>query len=148
MSLPISWVDKIFSKLTLVYGRQFLGRWEGLDLDAVKSDWADELSRFQQSPNAIAYALENLPADKPPTVLEFKAVCIRRPDTSLSLPSPKADPERVAAEFAKLDQFRNVPAVDHKSWARRIVGNFEAGGHVNGYPLKLAREVLGKGGAA
>lgn len=29
MSLPAAWIDKIFTKLTLAYGRDFLGRWEG-----------------------------------------------------------------------------------------------------------------------
>lgn len=142
MSLPLSWVDKIFTKLTLAYGRQFLGRWEGLDMDAVKFDWAEELSRFQQNPQAIAYALENLPLDAPPTALQFRAICIRRPDANLSLPSPKADPERVAEEIAKLAPMRARVDVDHKAWAKRIISNHDSGGRVNICTLKFAREAL------
>lgn len=78
MSLPQPWVEKIFQKLSLIYGRDFLGRWEGIPLDEVKADWAHELSGYQQSPDAISYALQNLPR-KPPTVLEFRAICEAAP---------------------------------------------------------------------
>lgn len=91
MSFPAAWVDRIFEKLTMVYGHQFLGRWSGLDLEAVKADWGRELARFQQNPAALAYALDNLPANEPPNVLEFRALCNRRPDenpTALPAPDP------------------------------------------------------------
>lgn len=95
MSLPESWVDRIFDKLTLVYGHQFLSRWDGLPLESVKADWARELSRFQQNPGALAYGLENLPATKPPTVLEFRAICgspnAPKVDRVLVLPTISSD---------------------------------------------------------
>lgn len=78
MSLPLPWVEKIFQKLSLVYGRDFLGRWEGIPIEDVKSDWAHELSGYQQSPDAISYALQHLP-NKPPTVLEFRTICQAAP---------------------------------------------------------------------
>ena len=105
MSLPAAWVEKIFEKLTVTYGHQFLGRWSGLDLEAVKADWAHELARFQQNPKALAYALENLPAGDPPTVLEFRAICNRRPDDpGPALPAPDpAGLKRVAGALAGLE---------------------------------------------
>ncbi|HQI75543.1 MAG TPA: shikimate kinase [Candidatus Latescibacteria bacterium] len=57
MSLPLSWIDRIFDKLMLVYGRDFTGRWEGLPLSSVKTDWAHELSGFDKHPEAIKHAL-------------------------------------------------------------------------------------------
>ena len=80
MSLPNNWVDRIFAKLTLVYGTDFTRRWEGLDVDDVKADWARELAMYQQAPAAIAYALENLPENKPPNVLQFRALCRAAPN--------------------------------------------------------------------
>ena len=74
MSLPMSWVDKIFLKLTLNYGRDFLNRWEGVPIADVKSDWAHELRGYQQNPSAIEYGLEHCLTGKPPTVQEFKLV--------------------------------------------------------------------------
>ena len=79
MQLPSEWIDRIFEKLALVYGRDFLGRWDGLDIHAVKADWAHELGRFANAPDSIRFALDNLPPSKSPTALEFKQVCNRAP---------------------------------------------------------------------
>lgn len=76
--LPLPWVQKIFQKLNLVYGRDFLSRWEGQELGAVMGDWAHELRGFADKPQAIAYALQHLP-EKPPTVLQFRAICNASP---------------------------------------------------------------------
>ena len=61
MSLPLPWIDKIFEKLTIVYGRDFIGRWEGLEISDVKTDWGHELSGFENWPGAISHALATLP---------------------------------------------------------------------------------------
>ena len=82
MSLPIVFVDQIFSKLTLIYGRDFAGRWEGMNVADVKADWAHELDGLDRSPQRIAYALKNLPISKPPTVLEFRATAWKMPAAS------------------------------------------------------------------
>jgi len=105
MSLPATWIDRIFTKLTLVYGREFLARWDsaGVPIEAVKADWAHELEGFDQWPEAIAHALKNLPPERPPTVLQFRELCRKAPPKPLpALPEPKANPERVRAELAKL----------------------------------------------
>jgi len=72
------WVDEIFAKLTVRYGRDFLGRYEGQDLSVVKADWAEELAGLQGRPDAIKYALDYC-GNKPPNVLEFREVCQRAP---------------------------------------------------------------------
>lgn len=91
-------VDVVFKKLSLAYGRDFTGRWEGLDMLDVKSDWAHELSGYERNPQAIKYALQNLPASKPPTVFEFRAIAQRAPETPRQqLEAPRANPEVVHA---------------------------------------------------
>ena len=126
MSLPLAWIDKIFDKLTLTYGQQFLNRWRDIDLNAVKSDWMHELSVFEKAPHCIAFALSNLP-DSPPTVGQFKTLCRQAPSAQSALPAPepKADPARMAAELAKLAPLRVVPVerVDSRDWARAILAN-------------------------
>ncbi len=79
MSLPSRWVDALFSKLTVTYGQEFLRKFEGLQMADVKADWAEALTGYQQNPNAIKYALANLPADKPPNILQFSDLCRRSP---------------------------------------------------------------------
>lgn len=101
--LPALWVDRIFAKLAITYGRDFLGRWEGMELAPVQSDWGYELRSFKARPAAIAYALESLPQGKPPTVIDFKAMCSRMPDTSMpELPAPDAEGlKRIASTMAE-----------------------------------------------
>lgn len=146
MSLPTQWVDRIFDKLTLTYGQVFLRRWQDIDLNAVKSDWAHELAGFAQQPRAIAYALENLPVDKPPSVLEFRAMARRAPAPDVArIEAPKADPERVARELEKLAPIlRQAPAarIDKLDWAKRIVARADAGENVAMGSLRIAKAAI------
>ena len=93
--LPSAWIDRIFAKLTARFGREFLSRWEGVEIDVVKGDWADELAGMQNRPDAIKYALDNM-GNKPPMVDDFKAMCSRAPDDGLiRLSAPKANPDAI-----------------------------------------------------
>jgi hypothetical protein len=145
MSLPLQWVDKIFLKLTLVYGREFIGRWEGLEIADVKTDWGHELAGFEKWPEAIAYALANLPTGKPPTVIEFRAMAAKAPRKVLeALPAPMASPEKVAAELeeARKAVKPSVHNIDGKAWARALIER-EKAGEVLGYAIgKLAHAAL------
>ncbi len=146
MSLPLKWIDRVFEKLTITYGRDFMDRWKGLNTADVKTDWANELAGFEQWGEAIAYALENLPASKPPTVIEFRDIARKAPKPDrLALPEPKPDPERAAAELAKLAPIVKAaksPTIDHKAWAKRLMARHDAGEKLNPTTLRFAREAL------
>ena len=145
MSLPERWVDRIFSRLTVVYGTEFTRRWEGLDVAEVKADWARELTGFQQSPRAIGYALENLPTSKPPNVLEFRAICLRGVHdnaTAITYTPAPADPERVAAEFAKIRP-QSQDNADMKAWARRLQARDADGEKLNQNQIRCYKNALG-----
>lgn len=119
MSLPSPWVDKIFAKLAVTYGQRFLGLYAGLDLQAVKDDWGYELRAYAQSPKAIAHALENLPTDKPPTVLEFRQLCRGAPHyiEAPKLESPRSlPPANMAAAIADIGKDKYDP----KQWAHDL----------------------------
>jgi hypothetical protein len=146
MGLPLSWVDKIFHKLTLIYGRDFIGRWEGLELADVKTDWAHELSGFENFPDGIAFALQNMQPGRPPNVLEFKAMALKAPRQEFKqLDAPKADPARIAEELRKANAAVKKPAhhgIDHKAWAKTLIARHEAGEKVRPISLKFARDAL------
>jgi hypothetical protein len=104
MSLPIAWIDDLFAKLALTYGRDFVGQYEGLDLNMVKANWAHELVGFSAHPQALSFALQNLPAERPPNVLQFRAICRRMPPAAFELlPAPASDP---SVRNRALDQCR------------------------------------------
>lgn len=143
MSLPQPWVDRIFEKLVLLYGQQFLARWRDLDIASVKADWARELDGFERHPHAIAHALRCLPLDEPPTVLRFRALCRAAPEPVVPhLAPPPADPLRAATALAQLRKAPDSAGIDHKAWARRIVMRHAAGQRVARHSLGAARMAL------
>ena len=142
MSLPANWVNRIFDKLTLVYGQPFLRRWADLDLDAVKADWAHELDWFKDHPESVAWALQHLTAN-PPTVLEFRNIARAaplKPVPMLEEPIPAPNPEIVAAVISGLAK---PVGDDGKNWARKHLSRNQDGLNVRPYTLRLAREAMG-----
>lgn len=142
MLLPDSWVEKIFMKLSVAYGRDFLGRWEGLELSLVKADWAHELSGYVDHPYALAYALDNMTASKPPTAKEFRAICNACPAPKLTaLEAPAVKPssevmEKVSAVAA------NCHSIHPRDWARKLKAREEAGDKLTRAQREMWREAL------
>lgn len=86
-------VEKIFARLLVRYGAAWNRMWEGVEPDAVKADWERVLSGVNGA--AIMFALEHLPADRPPTAGQFRALCISPPPVwRPSLPPPPQTPEQ------------------------------------------------------
>jgi hypothetical protein len=114
-------------------------------LGDVKTLWAHELSTYANSLHRIAWALENLPP-RCPNVIEFKQICRQAPaPETLALPEPKADPERLKQELAKLADIKKAALadrVDHKAWAKKILARYTAGERINPTSLRFAREAL------
>lgn len=102
-ALPAHWVDQLFRKLSIRYGRQFMARWDGIDEADVKADWAEVLGGFVRRPDCIAYAMEHLPVDKPPTAAQFRELCRSMPaerEVYRALPSPRDPmPAHIKAKF-------------------------------------------------
>lgn len=147
MSLPLTAIDRLFARLLATYGTQWTRLWDGVDPNAVKSSWAHELSGFDGRLTAVAWALENLPV-KCPNVIEFRNLCRQAPmpETKM-LPEPKADPERIRAELAKLAPLmrRPAPQIDGRDWARRILQKHEAKArNYSPYTISLARSVMSR----
>lgn len=90
MRLPDSWVDALFAKLAVRYGAAFMRQWPDADIAVLKADWAEVLGGFQNRPEAIRYGLEHLNPEKPPTAMQFRALCNAGPrdDGFLKLPPP------------------------------------------------------------
>jgi hypothetical protein len=152
MSLSLKAVDRLFERMALTYGKQFTDMYSTVDPASVKTLWAHELSAYAGSLHRIAWALENLPL-RCPNVIEFKQLCRQAPAPETpALPEPKADPERLKRELAKLGDMKATIAatpskVDHKAWAKRIMARYTAGERINPTSLRFAREALGLKGA-
>lgn len=147
MSLSLQAIDRLFARLNVTYGRDFMARWEGQDVMAVKSSWAHELAGFENHLHSIAWALENLP-DRAPNIIEFRNLCRKAPAADVPrLPEPKADLARVNAELAKLGPLKaalqNKPAVGGLDWAYSLQKRDNAGERLNMTVRKFYRQALG-----
>lgn len=145
MSLPLQAIDRLFDRLASTYGASWVRQWDGIEPGAVKSMWAHELSGYSQHLKAIAWALENLP-ERCPNLIEFRNLCRLAPAAELpKLPEPKADPERVAAELAKLGHIRTATKSPHgmKDWAYRLKARHEAGEKLNRNQIRCYQAAIG-----
>lgn len=119
MSLPDSWVETLFARLAVRYGTAWTRLWEGIDAGAVRADWANELAGLETNPEAIKHGLANLPADRPPTVTQFRALCIARPEPKpAALPAPTASEESVKAAQRRASRVASAPG--NKAWAHAL----------------------------
>lgn len=144
LTLPHDWVDSLFARLQVRYGAGWNRMWEGIDIAIVKADWAEELGGFSVNPDAIKRALGNLPADWPPTVAQFKALCIGSPGDVYEKPkrleAPSADPKVIEAVKAIARGPRSD--VDPKAWAWRLKAREESGDRIPPSHKAMWREAL------
>jgi hypothetical protein len=149
-ALPMHWVEKIFEKLSVTYGRDFLARWDGFKDEAmldVKRDWAMELGGFIEQPDAISHALAHLPA-KAPNVLEFRQLCRSAPKPEFKqLPRPAQDPQKVAEVVGVVkSKLTQLPAVEPKAWARKLKARHDRGEKLAPHQIAAYRKALGMEG--
>lgn len=148
MSLPMQAIDRLFERLMFSYGKEWVNKWEGVDLNGVKSMWAHELSIFTGNLKAIAWALENLP-QRCPNVIEFKSLCKQAPRTAtLALDAPKAPSDIVDKELAKIalqafkQPVQDNGTVDHKRWAKKLRDRHANGEKLSVIQIKMYKEAL------
>jgi hypothetical protein len=116
--LPREWVERLFARFMARYGVAWTRMWEGVDPEAVLADWSEEMAGYQTRPDALKYALQYLPIDKPPTVQQFRAICNAAPEANPppALPPPPTSPEVVAA----VRQLTNKPRANPLQWAENL----------------------------
>lgn len=96
--LSESWGNRIFERLTAIYGREFKGKFsmviQGVDvgIDTAKIAWRTELSAFNDYPECISWAFDNLP-EFAPNAIQFKRLCQAAPRNE-----PKIENQQQAIE--------------------------------------------------
>ena len=73
-ALPDSWIEKLFSRFSAMYGRKFADLWSDCNLKEVKALWAEEL--FAMGREELAAGVEACKTRIfPPTLPEFMLLC-------------------------------------------------------------------------
>lgn len=114
-------VERLFERLALSYGTQWLALWDGLELPAVRAMWAAELGAYAERLDALAWALERLP-ERAPNLPAFKALVAQapRPETP-ALPGPPPDPARVAQAVRSMRGPDSTHAADGRTLAQQCI---------------------------
>jgi hypothetical protein len=72
--LPESWVEQLFQKMLLDYGKKFTDMWGAADMDVMITHWSRELGAFSDAELQRGWqAMERM--NWPPSLPEFKALC-------------------------------------------------------------------------
>jgi len=140
--LDLPRVKRIFTRLTLRYGAQFMNLWPGIDdMTPVHMDWAIVLGGL--SDEALTFGLENLP-DRPPIATAFRDICRRSGHVVKALPQarPEPDLERLEREFRRLGELAAQTKKDPKGWARRLREKDKAGEHISTVQRNAYRNAL------
>jgi len=140
-------IDRLFERLALTYGGAWQNSFGAAPIMDVKSMWHHELSSFLQNKETmkrIVWALDNLP-ERVPNVIQFKNLCRMAPAPEvLMLPEPPANPERVAAELAKMAPLlvERTESVDPKAWAKRLRFRHLAGERMRSIQIQMYKQAL------
>jgi len=76
-ALPEAWVERLFERMLLDYGKKFSDQWSGADTDTLIAHWSRELADYSGA--ELKRGMDALSSREwPPTLPEFKKLC-RRP---------------------------------------------------------------------
>lgn len=107
--LPNEWVRRIFMRFEVVYGPALMaGTWGTGDKSMIIEGWAEDLKAFGKNPEAIKYALDNLPRDYPPNLIQFKDLCKAGVQTERpAILEHKVTPEEMEVNKARIREVLN-----------------------------------------
>ena len=144
MALQSELIDRLFVRLSAMYGMRFTDMWRGTDIAEVKRVWADALGMFIAE--QIASALRTLTKDHtfPPTLPEFVSLCRktteklpyelekapRVPMLPSNHPSATADARERCMETVARFKLQGPP--NPRAWAYKILRLHAEGKYLGG----------------
>ena len=153
-----AWIERIFSKLTAIYGDEFTRNWRGIDPDEVKGEWSSALGGFEAQD--IAAALHECRSQpKSPNLPEFSAMCRRHMLTRTKVELPALTPEEKAAAAVVAEKvaqgmrstkgkddsyyLNGVLVTKYRTWAVNLLKREASGEQIEVIAAESWREVLG-----
>lgn len=144
-ALPLPWVERLFARFSVMYGKHWLEMWNGIPMSAVMAAWSEDLAGV--TADQIRKALDHCKGNAkfPPTCPEFVAMCRQfraGPDVAgyLTPPTSKGIPDNIQAEIDKFMKRQPGEKRDPKDWARKILADPTKYPHIS---REFAAEALG-----
>lgn len=152
------WIERIFTRLSGIYGSEFKYKWADVDNDSLKAEWADALGGFHA--DDIAAALQSCRAQpKAPNLPEFASMCRQNMNTRTTVNIPPLKPEervavaKIAETIAKSMSAKEdntqgymvngVLVTVYKQWAVRLMRHESGGESLQSVSAESWREALG-----
>jgi hypothetical protein len=115
-------LDYIFAVMGATYGAAFNRHFEGMDLDLVRSVWADNLGKFLTYKPSLRHAIKLLPPDFPPSAVKFRDFCNTGPHIPvkpvLKIERQPTLHEQMATEKAKQEALKKLAEI-RRQYARK-----------------------------
>ncbi|WP_440966127.1 hypothetical protein ACL58G_07810 [Massilia sp. GER05] len=106
-ALPEAWIERLFERMLLEYGKRFGDQWAQANMDKLIAHWAAELAGYSGA--ELKRGVDALASrDWPPTLPEFKRMC-----------RPPVDPMRAYYEAVAGVQARF--AGEHGTWSHPAI---------------------------
>lgn len=117
-SVPIQWVEKLFSRMQACYGNRFLDMFANANMDDVKTIWGQQM--YLLSKDELCRGVAALMTREwPPSLPDFFKLC--RPTIDAEVAYFEALEQGVAREEGKSNVWSS-PAI---YWAWRAIGGYE-----------------------
>ena len=142
--LPSNVMDRLFTRMSMVYGTEWSNRWRGIPEEEVKESWSKELSSV--SVEELTWAVKNLPVHAP-NLIQFKELCRQAPKKT-EIPvvewNGRTDEVQAKAALEQAGVVINKPKMkdDGREWARRILRRRDAGELFSMAVITMAEEGL------
>lgn len=152
------WIERIFARLSGIYGSEFTYKWADVDNDGLKAEWGDALGGFHA--DDIAAALQACRAQpKAPNLPEFASLCRQNMNTrtTANIPPLTREDRQAAAKVAetvakamsakeantKGYMVNGVKVTVYKQWAVNLMEREARGEQLPMVSMESWREVLG-----
>lgn len=110
-------IDRLFQRMTLIYGTAWADKWRGVPLGQVKAEWSAGLHSFDTEALRMALAALVKQANPfPPSLPEFRGICaqfVRRGPHRLALvdKSPRDGPPGGFQSLKQVIKQSGIPAI-------------------------------------
>lgn len=135
-ALPDEWMDRLFSRLSAMYGSKFADLWRGCNLAEVKTVWAKDLGGMSREELA-AGVVGCRGRDWPPTLPEFLKLC--RPPVDFGAALTEAIAQTIRRKTGE-----DVWSSKAIFWAAQAVTSFELENRTRRDLEPLWREAFGR----
>ncbi|MDR5790309.1 hypothetical protein P9281_27565 [Caballeronia sp. LP003] len=149
-AVPEHVIDKVFERMSAIYGQRFIDMWHNVDPATFRETWARGLKRVR--PLDLKRGLAALLRTKyPPTLPEFLELCRPTPQQFVAH-SMLTDQSTIKMTPTGFEQLRVIKAIvddsfekarpDGIEWARRLLANAKEGHEISAIQIEFAEDAI------